>query len=50
MAKRRHKFSPCFKLETVLDAVSRAVRGWQVSEYLTFEALTLPALHWKSSI
>jgi putative transposase len=31
-------------LAVVLDAFSRAVRGWQVSEYLTCEALTLPAL------
>lgn len=31
-------------LAVVLDAFSRAVRGWQVSQYLTCEALTLPAL------
>ena len=33
-----------FYLAVILDAFSRAVRGWQLSEYLTCEALTLPAL------
>ena len=33
-----------FYLAIILDAYTRAVRGWHLSEYLTCEALTLPAL------
>jgi len=31
-------------LAVILDAYTRAVRGWQLEEFLTCEALTLPAL------
>lgn len=33
-----------FYLALILDAYTRAVRGWHLSEYLTCEGLTLPAL------
>jgi transposase InsO family protein len=32
-------------LAVVLDLYSRAVRGWQLEEFLTSQALSLPALH-----
>ena len=34
-----------FYLAVILDACTRAVRGWHLSEYLTCEALTRPALN-----